>query len=622
VEKLVFDTLAQVVDSGFEQEAIEAALNRIEFQNRELNTGGFPRGLALMFGAVSNWNYGKDPFEALRFDAPLKTLREKLLVNKEPVLEDMVRARFIDNPHKLTVTSKPSFEEGPRIEQEEKERLQSYQANLTDDDIEKLVQETRKLKEIQEAPDTPEALATVPRLEISDIPTQSPTIPTTEGSLGAATVLRHPLLTSGVVYADIAFDISGIPEDLLTLLPLFCRSLLQLGTKNSDFVQLQRRIDLSTGGISISPFVSAKRGSDEPVAHLIMRGKSMEASVDALLALMAEVATEVRWDNKERFVQLAKESHAGGRSQLLSSGHIIAAGRIGRQFTTSGWASEQMSGFSQFEAVGQLLEQVETDWEGVEKKLRELQAYIFQQACVVNLTADDDALARLDPSIEKFLSHLPAEAQSSSKAWQPQLLVKSEGIIVPSQVNYVGKGANLYHAAGYKLHGSAVVTSRLLGTTWLWDRVRVSGGAYGGFCSFDVRSGDFKFLSYRDPNLQQTLDTYDGTANFLREFDIGDDELAKGIIGTMGDIDSHQLPDSKGYTALQRYLLGETDEMRQKIRDEVLSTTAADMKRFADAIDAVKRDGSVCVVGSDAAINEVSANLGLSLRSPFAAEGA
>lgn len=620
VEKIVMDTLRRLADDGLEREAIEAALNRTEFANRELNTGGFPRGLSLMFSAVGNWNYGKDPFEALRYEAPLQALRAKLVDRKEAYLEQLIRTRLLDNPHRLLVTSKPSAEEGPKTEAEEKERLQRHKESLSDEQLQGIIDATAELKQLQEAADPPELLAKIPRLELSDIPKESPKIPTEVSTVGPTTVLKHPLLTSGVVYVDVAFDLSTVPAELLPFLPIFCRGMKEMGTAKSDFVQLQRRADLSTGGISASPLVSAKRNSTEPVASLVMRGKAMHSKLDCLLDLMAEMSTEVRWNNRERFIQLAKEARAGGRSQLLSSGHVIAASRLARNLSKAGWASEQMSGLAQFEFIGSVLARAESDWPSVEAQLLQLQSCIFNQACVVNLTADADALPSLDGPVKGFLSRLPTAGSRPASSWSPPLEPVSEGIIVPSQVNYVGKGANLYSSTDYKLHGSSLVVSKLLGTGYLWDKVRVIGGAYGGFCRFDPRSGDFKYLSYRDPNLQSTLDNYDAAPKFLQEFDLTEDELTKSILGTMGDVDSHQLPDAKGYTALQRFLLGETDAMRQEMRDQILGTTADDIRRFAAALDAVRTKGHVCIVGSEAAIKEKAEALALSVSRPLAAE--
>merc|ERR1712232_373737 len=178
-------------------------------------------------------------------------------------------------------------------------------------------------------------------------------------------------------------------------------------------------------------------------------------------------------------------------------------------------------------------------------------------------------------TLEAFAAELPKDVDVGAAVAGKPLGRTAEGIIVPTQVNYVGKGANLYEA-GYKLHGSSLVISKFLGTTYLWDRVRVSGGAYGGFCQFDPRSGDFKYLSYRDPNLGATWENYDGAPAFLKELELGDDELSKAIIGCMGDVDSYMLPDAKGYQAMMRYLLEEDDSYRQKLRDEILSTSGKD----------------------------------------------
>lgn len=279
-----------------------------------------------------------------------------------------------------------------------------------------------------------------------------------------------------------------------------------------------------------------------------------------------------------------------------------------------------MSGLSQFKYLTKLLDDIEAGgWDAVSAQLKQLQSYIFNKsACsILNITADPESIETARVAMESFASGLPESAATGQIIVQPKLGRISEGIIVPTQVNYVGKGANLY-ASGYELHGSSLVISKFLGTTYLWDRVRVSGGAYGGFCRFDPRSGDFKYLSYRDPNLSKTWKNYDGAPQFLKELEIQEDELAKAIIGCMGDIDSYMLPDAKGYQAMLRHLLGEGDEYRQKLRDEILSTTTKDFKNFAGSLESVREQGSLCVVGSKEAIEAVQDEFGLSVISPFA----
>jgi Zn-dependent M16 (insulinase) family peptidase len=224
---------------------------------------------------------------------------------------------------------------------------------------------------------------------------------------------------------------------------------------------------------------------------------------------------------------------------------------------------------------------------------------------LANVTAEAAHWRAFAPQLADFLGGLPHDAVTPVP-WRLADGVHSEGLIIPAQVNYVGKGADLY-ALGMKPSGTHLVTRRYLGTTWLWDKVRVQGGAYGGHCMFDRYSGGFTFVSYRDPNLLDTLDIYDRTADFLKQADLNDAELTRNIIGTIGDIDIYRLPDAKGFASMQRHLAGDSDEARQKMREEVLSTTAADVRNFADAMAQVAAHGRVVVLGSEQAIEAANA---------------
>jgi len=215
---------------------------------------------------------------------------------------------------------------------------------------------------------------------------------------------------------------------------------------------------------------------------------------------------------------------------------------------------------------------------------------------ISNVTLDRENYDAFAPQLAEFLATLPAEA-ADRMAWTPPAFAENEGLSIPAQVNYVGKGANLYEL-GYTLHGSMSVITNHLRTSYLWEKIRVQGGAYGGFCAFDRKSGVFSYLSYRDPNLTGTLANYDGTADFLRRLEVSEDDLTRSIIGAIGGIDAYQLPDAKGFTSLSRYLIGDDDETLQRYRDEVLGTTAADFKQLAGALDAVRDHGQVVVMGS------------------------
>ncbi|KAG0492576.1 hypothetical protein HPP92_005974 [Vanilla planifolia] len=285
-------------------------------------------------------------------------------------------------------------------------------------------------------------------------------------------------------------------------------------------------------------------------------------------------------------------------SRLRGSGHGIAAVRMDAKLNVAGWISEQTGGISYFNFLQDLEKRVDENWDEISSSLQEIRGSIFsREGCLVNLTADEANLDRSTKFVANFLDLLPTSASCETVSWREQLPQVNEAIVIPTQVNYVGKAGNVYEA-GYELHGSAYVISKHIGNTWLWDRVRVSGGAYGGFCDFDTHSGVFSYLSYRDPNLLKTLEVYDGTTNFLRELELDSDALTKAIIGTIGDVDAYQLPDAKGYSSLLRHLLGITDEERERRREEILSTSLKDFKDFADFLEAVKKKGVVVAVAS------------------------
>lgn len=365
-----------------------------------------------------------------------------------------------------------------------------------------------------------------------------------------------------------------------------------------DFVQLNQLIGRKTGGISVYPLTSSVRGKEDPCSHIIVRGKAMSGRTEDLFNLVNRILQDVQFTDQKRFKQFVSQSKARLEARIRGSGHGIAAARMDAKLNVAGWVGEQMGGASYLEFLKDLGKKVDEDWDGVSSSLEEIRrTLISRNGCLINLTADGKNLTNSAKFVSKFLDLLPSTSPVESATWNARLPLTNEAIIIPTQVNYVGKASNIYDT-GYELNGSAYVISKYISNTWLWDRVRVSGGAYGGFCDFDTHSGVFSFLSYRDPNLLKTLDVYDATGDFLRDLEMDNDTLTKAIIGTIGDVDSYQLPDAKGYSSLLRYLVGITEEERQKRREEILSTSLTNFKEFADAIDAVKNKGVVVAVAS------------------------
>ncbi len=604
VEALILDTLARLAKDGFDANMIAASLNTVEFRLRERNTGRFPRGLALMLTALTTWLYDGDPIAALAFEQPLSALKARAAAGR--YFESLLKEHLLDNPHRTTVSLLPDSDEGHRRAAAEQERLQRSKAALSAEEWQQVIDDCAELKRRQDTPDSPEALATIPVLKLSDLDPRVKTIPIEVQHCDGTPILYHDLFTNGIVYLDLGFDLHALPQDLLPYAGLFGRLLTRMGTEQEDFVQLTQRIGRETGGIHAATLTSSVIGADRAVAYLFVRGKATAAQTAALLDILRDILLSARLDNRERFKQIVREEKARLEAGLIPGGSAVVNQRLRARFTADAWAAEQMSGVSQLFFLRSLLEAVERDWEAVLSKLEEVRRQLVNRSIgLVNVTLDAAHWAAFRPQLESFLAVLPA-ASITPVQWQPEYVSRFEGLTIPAQVNYVGKGAPLYRL-GYRLHGSALVINNYLNTAWLWEKVRMQGGAYGGSSQFDRRSGVFTYLSYRDPNLLATLDNFDASAAFLRDLDLPGAELNKSIIGAIGDLDAYLLPDAKGFTSLTRYLTGDTDEARQQYRDEVLGTTARDFKSFADVLAAVKDQGEVVVLGAQEAIARANA---------------
>ncbi|GIV84322.1 MAG: hypothetical protein KatS3mg052_1329 [Candidatus Roseilinea sp.] len=609
LEQLVLDTLAKLARDGFEPDQVEASVNTVEFRLRESNFGSFPRGIVFMTMALQTWLYGGDPFALLAFERPLQSIKERL-GRGEPVFTDLIRKYFLDNPHRTTVILVPDATVRQELAAKERARLDAARAQMSDADLQRILADTQTLKAMQLTPDPPEALAAIPSLKLGDLDRKNKVIPIevfTEAD--GATVLYHDLFTNGIVYLDLGFDLRALPDEDVPYAALMGRVLLQMGTDREDFVKLLQRIGRKTGGISSSTLNTISRESRQAVGRFFLRAKSTVAQFDGLLDILRDVLLHARLDNRERFKQIVLENKASMESSLVPNGHAFVNVRLRSAFSRSDWAAEQIGGVSQLFFLRRLAEQVERDWDGVLARLMRVRdRLITRQGMVANVTLDTKNWEALQPKLRAFIAQLPSIHHSPSD-WPDGGEAGNEGLTIPAQVNYVGKGADLY-ALGHRLSGTWLPVQNYLRTGYLWERVRMQGGAYGGFCTFDMRSGAWTFLSYRDPNLLGTIRTYDGAAAFLRQHPPSEEEVTRTIIGVIGDMDDYMLPDAKGFTSMVRYLAGDTEEARQRIRDEVLGTTPQDFVRFADILDDVSARGRVVVMGAPQNIESANAERG------------
>jgi Zn-dependent M16 (insulinase) family peptidase len=599
VEDLVHATLRDLVKKGFNARTIEASINTIEFRLRENNTGSFPRGLSLMVRALTTWLYDADPLATLRFETPLAAIKEKA---GSRYFEDLVDRLLIQNPHRTTLTLHPDPDLGRQDEDKELARLTQARSRMSVDDITACMRNTVELKAHQTRPDDPAELAKIPCLKRADLEPAARRIPIDEiPDASGARVLFHDLFTQGIVYLDLGFNLHSLPPNLLPYMGLFGSILLETGTEKEDFVSLAQRIGTHTGGIEPQTFTSMIRDQYASTAWLFLRGKAMARSSQELLAILSDVLSGAKLDNRERIKQIVLEEKAAEESEVVPSGHRVVASRLRARFNEADWAAEQVGGVEYLFFVRRLAERIDRDWPGVLADLEQIRRTLMtSNGLIANVTTDAASWKTFAPHLHAFIAGLPRHAFAPAD-WALTISGAMEGLSIPAKVNYVGQGADLFRL-GYKLKGSALVVSRYLRNAWLWERVRVQGGAYGGFCALDQRSGAFVFTSYRDPNVKETLNVYNQTAAYLNALKIGEEEVTKAIIGTVGDLDAYQLPDAKGFTSMIRLLTGDTEEKRQRIRDEVLATTAEDFLAFAEALDMVRTNASVVVLGNGEAL--------------------
>jgi hypothetical protein len=608
VEALILETVAALAETGFDAELIEASMNTIEFNLREANYGDFPRGIVYMIQSLQSWLYGGDPLEPLAFDRPLQAIKARLQ-RGEAVFTDILRRFLQDNPHRSTVVMLPNPDWLAARERAEAERLEKAQAAMSPADLERLIGETETLQRMQVTPDPPAALASIPSLKVADLPRQNRLIPTMVERSDGATLLCHDLATNAIAYLDIGFDLRVLPAEDVPYAGLLGALLLDMGTEREDFTALARRIGRTTGGIHSSAINAVALTDRSPVSRFVIRGKSTVSQFDELLSILREVLLSLRLDDRERFKQIALEEKAGMESGLVHGGRRYVNLRLRSAFNAADWANEQMDGISYLFFLRQVIERMTSDWPGLLADLcRVWSLLVSRRGLIANLTVDPVQLDGLRAKLAGFLAELPEGGSGAVPAW-PVAAAVAEGLSVPTQVNFVGKGVDVY-ALGHRLHGSWLAVQNWLNTTYLWERVRVQGGAYGGSSAFDPLSGAFCYLSYRDPNLADTVSAYDGAADFVRSHLPDQPEVDRTIIGVIGTMDSYMLPDAKGYSALGRYLTGMSDERRQQLRDEVLGATPQDFARFAGVLDDVAAAGRVVVMGSPQAIQRANTERG------------
>ena len=496
-----------------------------------------------------------------------------------------------------------------------------------------------ELKEWQDAEDPPEIVATIPALSIEDIKeTETVEYPINVTlATGGVHIVSHELPTSisEILYVDIGFDISHIPFDDIPLLNFFGRLITELGTKNRTDVDLMQMVGMYTGGISPSLFLQLKSNEDldertipsneHLVTKLFLRGKASISNIDHLFYLLNTMMKETELDNRSKVFEIVKETCAEMSSKLISSGHSIVHTRIRSHYSVTGFLDEMLEGVNFLKWSQNLLNDIKHDWESVLQRLEGMRNIILDdnyvlEGMIINLTGNKRTIATAKKYVERYIVDNFLKYSTSNKMnlnakkmhpWFPEIQFKMNkitnrtlGFAVPTQVSYVGKGLSLYEI-GEKVHGSIAVLSHYLKTGYLWEQVRVQGGAYGAFSSLSINEGVLSFISYRDPNLDETIKVYDNMCSFLsskiEEWRSKTDKILEmQIIGTIGSLDGSVLqPANQGWVSMTRWLRGESAATRRRWRREIINTTLEDIIMLKKRLDkAWQRNATVAIASN------------------------
>lgn len=579
IESLILETLDHVAASGFERDLIEGTLHQVEFQGREIKRSAYPYGILLMGRAFHAWLYGGDPLSGLNFPRLIEGIRGKWAENPG-IFQDIVKTWLLDNPHRLLSVMEPDPACNEKREAARKRQLAGIKASLTVADLERIRREADHLKKFQSEADSPEALATLPRLHLKDMRRKVETVPTEETSIGGVPALVHDIFTNGIVYLDLAFDISDVPEDLQAYLPLLGKLMANMGAAGCSYEEMAKRIALRTGGLGCTPAAGLTVGDRTPWQKMIVRVSALHRNTEEAVQILSDMLTAGDLSHEARMRDLVAEKKNRMHAAVIPSGHLFAKRLAGAALSLPAWRDEQWHGKTQIRLLADVASRFRDGAKELQEKLERLQQTIFRSGrLTLNLTSDSEGLSLLRDAAERLISRLPA-AGAPGAGSMPDLFRRDAGVAIPAQVCYV---ARAMEAPTYAepLAASLYVAAKQLSNGYLYKQIRVQGGAYGGMCQFDPMNGIFAFLSYRDPHLLETLEVYRGTADYLAGEPLTGEDLEKAVIGAIGALDRPMDPAGRGYTAMIRTFAGLTDDERQRFRERVLGVTAEAVRETA-----------------------------------------
>ena len=600
--EIVFNTLEKVSKEGFDKSMLEGILNRMEFNLKEGNTP--QKGLMYMMMCYQPWFFADDPFMGLEFNKPLEEVKKGMDTN---MFQSIVDKYLLNNPHSLLMVFKPAPGLQAKIDAETAKKLKAYKASLNDKQLDNLVTETKALVDYQKKEDTPEALASIPLLSLSDISKDIEWFDVDQKQVADVPVLHHDAFTNNILYSNLYFDIRALPEELIPYSELLSSVLGKLNTENYTYGDLDNALNINTGGFNTYTTSYLENDSDDHLLpKFVVTAKATTDKTDKLFDLVTEILERSKLDDTGRLKDLITRQQSRVESNIKNNGLNYALTRERSYYSNAGMFNELVSGLQYYRFITDLAKNFDSKSDEIEANLKQTAALLFTKANLIGaITCDNADFPTYSAGFGKLVAALPAGSGEINN-WKFDFQKKNEGLLTASKVQYVVKGYD-FKKLGYKYNGKMKVLNQVLSTDWLQNQVRVIGGAYGGFCGFSP-SGNVYFASYRDPNLKETLDNYDNTPGFLKDFKADDTEMTRFIIGTISQMDQPMTVSQEGNQAVQYYFSKETPEKLKAEREAVLSTTPEDIAQMSKMVQDILDQNVICVYGNE---EKVKANKNL-----------
>lgn len=599
--KIIEETLHGICEGGVEKKALKAALNHDEFKYREADYGSYPKGLMYGLQMFETWLYddGK-PFEYLELDETYKSLKKEV---DSSFYEEMLKSRVLDNTHKSIVVVRPVKGLTGKRDKALAKKLAEKKAAMTPEEIGRIVEETEALADYQDAPDSEEDLKKIPLLSREDIGKKARPYRNEELHAGDTTLLYHDIYTNGIGYLRFLFDLRQVPEELFPYVGLLQVMIGLVDTEKRSYSELYNEINLQTGGIA--PAVNVYTNADDLSVYKLtfdLKVKTLYENLPNAFELVAEILTESVYTDGKRLLELVAENRSDKQAQMMSAGHSLAAGQALSYLSKQAYLMDQVNGLAFYRLLEELEKNFEEKKETLRANMERLVRCVFRpENLMVDYTAQREGLALIEPLIEDLKKKLYKD-KTDCKPYDPRPVKKNEGLMSSAQIQYVCRAGN-YAKKGLPYTGALRVLKVVMSYEYLWMQVRVKGGAYGCMCQFG-KTGESYFVSYRDPNLEKTIEVYEKAADFVEAFEADERTMTQYIIGAVSALDMPLTPAARGNYSLAGYMTGLSFERVQKERDELLSADEKSIRKLAAHIRAFMEDECLCVVGNEEKIKE------------------